>query len=65
MIFTKEILNSLLRSLEGRKRKIIYEYYYLDRNLKTIAEDMQVTPSRISQLRIEALQDMRGFLECL
>jgi len=49
----------LLRVLPSRSRRCVVDYYWKDRNLWEIAEDMGLTESRVSQIISEAKIQMR------
>jgi RNA polymerase sigma factor FliA len=53
-----------LKTLPDRERAVLVLYYVEGVRLKEIAEAMQVSESRVSQLHSQALLRLRGFLEC-
>ena len=55
----KEMLKDAIDTLTDKERSVILFYYYEELNLKEIANIMEVTESRVSQLHTRALQKMR------
>lgn len=58
----KEILMSALDKLKEKERLIISLYYYEELTQKEIAEVLELSPARISQLHKKTIQRLRGFL---
>lgn len=52
-------LRDAVATLPERLRKVIVEYFFEDRPMKDIADDLGVTISRVSQLRAEAIAMLR------
>jgi RNA polymerase sigma factor for flagellar operon FliA len=52
-----------LKTLSDRERAILVLYYHKDMMLKEIAEAMEISESRVSQLHNRALLKLRAFLE--
>ncbi len=52
-------LRDAVFTLPERLRKVVVEYFFEDRPMKDIAEDLGVTISRVSQLRAEAITMLR------
>lgn len=52
-------LRDAVLALPERHRKVMVEYFFEDRPMQDIAEDLGVTVSRVSQLRAEAIGLMR------
>jgi RNA polymerase sigma factor for flagellar operon FliA len=48
--------------LRGRERRVIFEHYFEDRKLRDIATELDVTESRVCQLKMSALETMAGIL---
>ena len=59
----KEILTQVIDSLPEKERLVITLYYYEGLLLKEIAEVLQVTESRVSQIHSKVLAKMRTKLE--
>ena len=59
----KEILTEVIDSLPEKERLVITLYYYEGLLLKEIAEILQVTESRVSQIHSKVLIKMRAKLE--
>ena len=55
-------LDKALNSLAPRKRALIYQYYYLDRTLRDIAREWNVSFQAVSTMHQRALKEMREFL---
>lgn len=52
-------LRDAVLTLPERLQKVVVEYFFEDRPMKDIAEDLGVTISRVSQLRSEAIKMLR------
>lgn len=52
-------LRDAVLTLPDRLRKVVVEYFFEDRPMKDIADDLGVTISRVSQLRAEAIKLLR------
>lgn len=52
-------LRDAVHTLPERLRKVVVEYFFEDRPMKEIADDLGVTISRVSQLRAEAIKLLR------
>lgn len=52
-------LRDAVSTLPERLRKVVVEYFFEDRPMKEIADDLGVTISRVSQLRAEAITLLR------
>src|SRR3546814_14865010 len=50
-------------TLPERLRKVVVEYFFEERQMQDIANDLGVTESRVSQMRAEALVLLRAGLE--
>lgn len=55
----KSVLGDAVASLPERLRKVVVEYFFDERPMQDIADDLGVTESRISQMRAEALALLR------
>lgn len=60
--FLKEMLAKSIGRLTEKERTVISLFYYEDLSLSEIAEVMNLSPSRISQLHSKALLRLRGSL---
>jgi RNA polymerase sigma factor FliA len=60
----KETLQTLFKicSLTDREYKIIYDHYFLDKNLYEIGEELSITESRISQLHKACLAKLAKYI---
>jgi RNA polymerase sigma factor for flagellar operon FliA len=59
---TKLLINAL-ETLEERQRLVLTLYYYEEMNLKEIAATLDVSVSRVSQLKTMAMAALRRYLE--
>jgi RNA polymerase sigma factor for flagellar operon FliA len=55
----RAVLGDAVASLPERLRKVVIEYFFDERPMQDIADDLGVTESRISQMRAEALALLR------
>ncbi len=55
----KEVLAEALEDLTEKEKKVILMYYYEDLTLKEIAQVLEVSESRVSQLHTKALAKMK------
>lgn len=55
----KAVLADAVAALPERLRKVVIEYFFDERPMQEIADDLGVTESRISQMRAEALALLR------
>lgn len=53
-------LFGILFQLEERKLNIIFDFYFKGRTFKDIANDLDISPSRVSQLHAETILDLRN-----
>ena len=53
------MLKDAIDTLTDKERSVILFYYYEELNLKEIANIMEVTESRVSQLHTKALNKMK------
>src|SRR3546814_10488722 len=56
-------LRDAVVTLPERLRKVVVEYFFEERQMQDIANDLGVTESRVSQMRAEALVLLRAGLE--
>jgi RNA polymerase sigma factor for flagellar operon FliA len=64
-IEARQMLSNLLeelRKLEEIEKRILREYYLEDKQLKDVAKDLKLTPSRISQIYHRALRKLKDAL---
>ncbi len=64
----REMLGTLRSAMEGLpdlQRDVVMRYYIDGEMLQTIANDLGVTEARVSQIRAEAVNSMRGFFTTL
>lgn len=61
----KELLKECIRELDERKRLILSLYYYEGLNYQEIAEVLNVSVSRISQIHTEIIKKLKKRLEAI
>ena len=61
-IYLKECLSQGIERLTNKERTVVSLFYYEELSLSEIAEVMELTPSRISQLHSKAILRLRGTL---
>ena len=52
-------LRQLISRLPEQQRKVLALYYYEELNLRQVGEVLQVSESRVSQIRSQALKRLR------
>lgn len=55
-------LRNAIGRLPEREQRVLTEYYFDERSLKAISADLQVTESRVCQIRGNAVTRLRGWL---
>jgi RNA polymerase sigma factor for flagellar operon FliA len=55
-------LRKLIASLPEQQRRVLALYYYEELNLRQVGEVLQVSESRVSQIRSQALRRLRADL---
>lgn len=55
-------LSEAIKELSDKEQKVILLYYYEELTLKEIANILEVSESRVSQLHTKAIQKMRKIL---
>jgi RNA polymerase sigma factor for flagellar operon FliA len=55
----RSVLGDAVASLPERLRKVVIDYFFEERPMQEIADDLGVTESRVSQMRAEALALLR------
>ncbi|ERB62410.1 sigma-70 family RNA polymerase sigma factor [Vibrio coralliilyticus OCN008] len=59
LVIFENNLEGVLFKLDERKLNIIFEFYFKGRTFKDIANDLEISPSRVSQLHTEIILDLR------
>jgi RNA polymerase sigma factor for flagellar operon FliA len=59
---TRECLALGIRALPKRQALVLWLYYYEELPLREIADALEVTPSRVCQIRTEAVERLRKHL---
>jgi RNA polymerase sigma factor for flagellar operon FliA len=59
----KKILTEAISNLTDKEKSVIAFHYYEDLNFTEIAKIMDVSPQRVSQINIRAVQRMRSYIE--
>ena len=57
-----ERLAAAIRVLPPRQREIVMSHYFTDRSLRTISDELRVSPQRVSQLHRAAIERIRDAL---
>jgi RNA polymerase sigma factor for flagellar operon FliA len=55
-------LRDLISRLPDQQRRVLALYYYEELNLRQVGEVLQVSESRVSQIRSQALKRLRSEL---
>jgi RNA polymerase sigma factor for flagellar operon FliA len=58
-----QLLSKAIEKLEERQKLVLILYYYEELNLKEIAATLEVSVSRVSQLKTMAMASLRRYLE--
>jgi len=58
----RERLAAAIRMLPARQRAIVVSHYFGERTLRTISDDLRISPQRISQLHRAAIERIRTAL---
>lgn len=56
-------IHAAIAALPKRQRTIVVEHYFAERPLRALSDGMRVSPQRVSQLHVAAIQRMRRTLE--
>jgi RNA polymerase sigma factor for flagellar operon FliA len=59
----REALSKTIASLPPRQRRLLYLHYWTGVSLRSVSEAMAVSPQRVSQLHLAALERMRARLQ--
>lgn len=52
-------VHAAIRRLPKRQRAIVFAHYFGERSLRTLSDEMAVSPQRVSQLHVAAIERMR------
>jgi len=52
-------LQGAIAALDDRRQAVISQHYFEDRSLRDVAEDLEVSPQRASQLHLTALEQLQ------
>lgn len=55
-------LTAAIRALPPRQRTIVVGHYFADRSLRALSNELRVSPQRVSQLHITAIERIRAAL---
>lgn len=58
-----EELKRAIEKLTQKQKKVIIQYYYQNKNLKEIANGMNITESAVSKLKNKAIEKLKNYLE--
>jgi RNA polymerase sigma factor (sigma-70 family) len=52
-------IHAAIRTLPRRQRAVVVAHYFSDRSLRALSDEMRVSPQRVSQLHVAAIERMR------
>lgn len=61
--FSKRDLKFALNKLNDNQRKVIVKYYYENKKIKIIAEEMNMKENAVKQLKLRAINNLKKYLE--
>ena len=61
--FSKNDLKSALSKLNENQRKVIVKYYYENKKIKIIAEEMNMNENAVKQLKLRAINNLKKYME--
>ena len=61
--FSKNDLKSALSKLNENQRKVIVKYYYENKKIKVIAEEMNINENAVKQLKLRAINNLKKYME--
>ncbi|WP_456392411.1 sigma-70 family RNA polymerase sigma factor [Persephonella sp.] len=59
----KEKLLEAIQMLSEKEKKVLQMLYFEERDLKSVAEEINVSVSRVSQIKSEAVKKLRNYLQ--
>ena len=61
--FSKKDLKFALSKLNDNQRKVIVKYYYENKKIKIIAEEMNINENAVKQLKLRAINNLKKYME--
>ena len=61
--FSKRDLKFALNKLNDNQRKVIVKYYYENKKIKIIAEEMNINENAVKQLKLRAINNLKKYME--
>lgn len=61
--FSKRDLKFALNKLNDNQRKVIVKYYYENKKIKIIAEEMNMNENAVKQLKLRAINNLKKYME--
>ena len=56
-------LAAAIRALPSRQRSIVVAHYFADRSLRALSDELRVSPQRVSQLHLTAIERIRALIQ--
>lgn len=61
--FSKRDLKFALNKLNDNQRKVIVKYYYENKKIKIIAEELNMNENAVKQLKLRAINNLKKYME--
>ena len=61
--FDKSDLKFALNKLNDNQRKVIVKYYYENKKIKIIAEELNMNENAVKQLKLRAINNLKKYME--
>ena len=61
--FSKRDLKFALNKLNDNQRKVIVKYYYENKKIKIIAQEMNINENAVKQLKLRAINNLKKYME--